>query len=102
MEAVLGKALEQGLGYVLFVWLLFYILKEQKSRDLEQKVQTEKRDAKQDARDLKSGEREQTYQSVILELTKNFEAINNISCAVKEVNGVVESIKLKVDEILKK
>lgn len=95
MEAILGKALEQGLGYVLFVWLLFYILKEQKNRDLEQKTQTEKRDAKQDARDLKSGEREQTYQSVILELTKNFEAITNIS-------STVESIRTKVDEILKK
>ena len=95
MEAIMGKALEQGLGYVLFVWLLFYILKEQKSRDLEQKTQMEKRDAKQDARDLKSGEREQTYQSVILELTKNFEAITNIS-------STVESIRAKVDEILKK
>jgi len=94
MEAVLGKALEQGLGYVLFVWLLFYILKQQEKRDLEQKTQTEKRDAKQDARDEKSGERESTYQRVIMELTKNFEAINNISCTV-------ETIRIKVDEILK-
>ena len=84
MEAVLGKAIEQGLGYALFCILLYYILKQQESRDL-----------KQDARDEKSGEREKTYQSVILELTKNFEAINNIS-------GTVESIRIKVDEILKK
>ena len=84
MEALLGKGLEQGLGYALFIWLLFYILKQQ-----------EKRDAKQDSRDQKSGERETTYQNVILELTKNFEAINNIGCAV-------ENIRIKVDEILKK
>ena len=63
MEAVLGKALEQGLGYALFCVLLYYILKQQEKRDLEQKIQTEKRDAKQDARDLKSGEREETYQN---------------------------------------
>ncbi len=84
MEAILGKALAEGLGYALFVVLLYYILKQQ-----------EKRDLKQDMRDEKSGEREKTYQQVILELTKNFEMINNIS-------GVVENIRLKVDEILKK
>jgi len=92
MEAIMIKAVSvEGLGFVLFVWLLIYILKQQ-----------EKRDLKQDVRDEKSGEREKTYQSVILELTKNFEAINSISCAVKDVSGVVESIKLKVEEILKK
>ncbi|MBU3112117.1 BhlA/UviB family holin-like peptide [Clostridium lacusfryxellense] len=84
MEVIIAKALSEGLGYALFVWLLLYILKQQKDRDL-----------KQDARDEKSGEREKTYQQVILELTKNFEMINNIS-------GVVENIKLKVEELLKK
>ena len=84
MEAIVAKSLSEGLGYALFVWLLFYILKQQ-----------EKRDVKQDARDLKSGEREQTYQNVILELTKNFEAVSTI-------NTTVQSIKIKVEEILKK
>jgi len=84
MDTMMAKALTEGLGYGLFVWLLLYILKQQ-----------EKRDAKQDSRDLKSGEREQTYQNVILELTKNFEAISNIGSAV-------ESIKVKVEELLKK
>lgn len=84
MEAIIAKSLSEGLGYALFVWLLFYILKQQ-----------EKRDAKQDSRDLKSGEREQTYQNVILELTKNFEAISNIG-------STVETIKAKVEELLKK
>jgi hypothetical protein len=83
MDAVLTKALSEGLGYGLFCVLLYYILKQQ-----------EKRDAKQDSRDEKSGERESTYQRVILELTKNFEAINNISCTV-------ETIKIKVEELLK-
>jgi len=84
MDVIVGKALSEGLGYALFVWLLFYILKQQ-----------EKRDVKQDDRDVKAGEREKTYQNVILELTKNFEAVSNI-------NTTVQSIKLKVEEILKK
>jgi len=84
MDVIVGKALSEGLGYALFVWLLFYILKQQ-----------EKRDVKQDDRDVKSGEREKTYQNVILELTKNSESITNI-------NTAVQSIQLKVDEILQK
>ena len=83
MDAIVAKALQEGLGYAGFVVLLYYILKQQ-----------EKRDAKQDSRDEKSGERESTYQRVILELTKNFEAINNIACTV-------DSIKIKVEELLK-
>jgi len=84
MDVIVGKALSEGLGYALFVWLLFYILKQQ-----------EKRDLKQDDRDIKSGDREKTYQNVILELTKNSEAVSNI-------NTAVQSIQLKVDEILNK
>jgi len=84
MDVIVGKALSEGIGYALFELLLFYILKQQ-----------EKRDLKQDDRDIKSGDREKTYQNVILELTKNSEAVSNI-------NTAVQSIQLKVDEILNK
>ena len=42
MEILLKQALTQGLGYALFVCLLFYVLKQQ-----------EKRDEKADAREEK-------------------------------------------------
>lgn len=51
MDALLTKAISQGLGYALFVFLLFYVLK------------------KQETRDKSSEEREAKYQSIIQELT---------------------------------
>ena len=84
MDTIIAKALSEGLGYALFVWLLIYILKEQKQRD-----------AKQDVRDLENGAREKTYQNVILDLTKNTEVISNISITM-------QSIKLDVETLLKK
>ena len=51
MDAILTKAIGEGLGYGLFVVLLFYVLK------------------KQGERDLKSEVREAKYQALITELT---------------------------------
>lgn len=51
MDAILTKAISQGLGYGLFVVLLFYVLK------------------KQETRDVNSEAREMKYQQIIGELT---------------------------------
>lgn len=51
MEAVLTKALSEGLGYGLFVILLFYVLKKQETRDTNSEL------------------REMKYQQIITELT---------------------------------
>lgn len=78
MDALMQKALSQGLGYALFVVLLFYVLKQQ-----------EKRDIKTEEREKKSEEREAKYQEIITELSQG------IMC---KVDKVVE----KVEEILRK
>lgn len=77
MDEILKLALQQGLGYALFVFLLFYVLREQS-----------KRDAKAEAR-------EKSYQEVISELTKKFEVINIISTKIDKVES-------KIEEVLKK
>ena len=51
MDAILTKAIGEGLGYGLFVVLLFYVLK------------------KQEVRDTNSETREAKYQALISELT---------------------------------
>ena len=51
MDTILAEALKQGIGYAMFVALLFYVLK------------------KQGERDSKSEEREAKYQALITELT---------------------------------
>ena len=77
MEAILASALQQGLGYALFVCLLFYILKEQAKRD------------------DKAENREKKYQEVIAELTKKFEIINTISCKLDKVEDKIEEVLRK-------
>jgi hypothetical protein len=51
MEAIMTKAISQGLGYALFVFLLFYVLKKQETRDMNSEL------------------REAKYQSIIEDLT---------------------------------
>ena len=51
MDAILAEALKQGIGYAMFVVLLFYVLKKQETRD----INSEAREAK--------------YQALITELT---------------------------------
>jgi len=45
MDAILTKAISEGLGYGLFVVLLFYVLKKQEARD----TNSEAREAKYQA-----------------------------------------------------
>ena len=51
MDTILAEALKQGIGYAMFVALLFYVLKKQETRD----TNSEAREAK--------------YQALISELT---------------------------------
>jgi len=51
MDTILAEALKQGIGYAMFVVLLFYVLK------------------KQEVRDTNSEAREAKYQALITELT---------------------------------
>lgn len=71
MDAILNKALSEGLGYALFVVLLFYVLKQQEKRD------------------LKSEQREEKYQAIISEITQD------LSCKVDKVVEKVEEILRK-------
>lgn len=71
MDAILNKALSQGLGYALFVVLLFYVLKQQEKRD------------------VKSEERELKYQEIIKDITQD------LSCKVDKVVEKVEEILRK-------
>ncbi|MBU3127238.1 UviB-like protein [Clostridium tagluense] len=68
MELILAKAVTQGLGYALFCFLLFYVLK------------------KQDIRDGKSEQREVKYQDIIHELT------TTVSCKLDKVEVKIEEI----------
>jgi hypothetical protein len=77
VEELIKVAVQQGLGYGLFVCLLFYVLKEQAKRD------------------AKSEEREKNYQNVITELTKNFEIVNVISCKIDKVEDKIEEVLRK-------
>ncbi|MBU3126732.1 BhlA/UviB family holin-like peptide [Clostridium tagluense] len=51
MDAIMAKAIGQGLGYAMFVFLLFYVLKKQETRDANSEL------------------RETKYQNIIEELT---------------------------------
>lgn len=75
MDAILTKALSQGLGYGLFVVLLYYVMK------------------KQDERDKKAEARETKYQEIISNFTQKFEVIESNLCGIKEdVKEVKEKI----------
>lgn len=77
MDALLQKALSEGLGYALFVVLLFYVLKQQEKRD------------------LKSEQREEKYQGIIAELTQKFEVVNKMS-------DKIDKVEEKIEEVLRK
>ena len=68
MEKILEFAMAEGLGYVLFVCLLFYVLKQQ-----------EKRDEKADAR-------EEKYQNIISDLSEKY---SEIAKDVKEIKDTI-------------
>lgn len=68
MEEILKASLNQGLGYALFVCLLFYVLKQQ-----------EKRDNKADTR-------EEKYQTIIQELSDKYSEI------AKDVKDIKDNI----------
>lgn len=77
MDEILKVALQQGLGYALFCFLLFYVLK------------------KQDERDKKAEEREKNYQGIITTLTAKFEIINTISTKIDKVEDKIEEVLLR-------
>jgi uncharacterized protein YktB (UPF0637 family) len=64
---IFKMAVQQGLWAVLFVVLLFYILKEQKKRD------------------EKAEEREEKYQDIITRLTDKFNILEDVKKDVAEV-----------------
>lgn len=67
-ETILSSALSQGLGYGMFIGLLFYVLKQQEKRD------------------LKSEERESNYQRIISELSEKY---SEIAKDVKDVKDFI-------------
>jgi hypothetical protein len=71
VDAILTKAISEGLGYALFCFLLFYVLKKQESRD------------------NKSEERETKYQNIIENLT------TTVSCKLDKVEIKIEEILKK-------
>lgn len=68
MENLMNSALSQGLGYAMFISLLFYVLKQQEKRD------------------VKSEQREENYQKIISELSGKY---SEIAKDVKEVKDYI-------------
>lgn len=68
---IFKMAVNQGMWAVLFVALLFYVLKEQEKRD------------------KKSEEREKNYQGIISKLTDKLSILDNVSEDVKEIKDKI-------------
>lgn len=71
MDEIFKMALSQGLWAVLFVWLLVYILK------------------KQEQRDIKSEQRESSYQDIIGRLTEKLSVIDTVKTDVEEIKDIL-------------
>jgi uncharacterized protein YktB (UPF0637 family) len=68
---IFKMAVQQGIWAVLFIFILVYVLKEQKERD------------------EKAGEREANYQSIIAKLTDRLKAMDDIGEDVKEIKNKI-------------
>ena len=68
LEGLMQSALQQGLGYGMFIFLLLYVLKT-------------------------TGEREKNYQSLLEKLTQNFNIVEDITEDVKEIKSRIEREK---------
>lgn len=68
MEELIKVAVGQGLGYGMFIVLLFYVLKQQEKRD------------------VKSEEREANYQKIIGDLSEKY---SEIAKDVKDVKDYI-------------
>ncbi|CAB1242794.1 Bacteriocin UviB [Clostridiaceae bacterium BL-3] len=68
---IFKMAVQQGLWAVLFIFILIYVLKEQKERD------------------EKAGEREANYQTIIAKLTDRLKVMDNIGEDVKEIKNKI-------------
>lgn len=68
LEGLMQSALQQGLGYGMFIFLLLYVLKT-------------------------TGEREKNYQSLLEKLTQNFNIVEDIKEDVKEIKSRIEKEK---------
>jgi hypothetical protein len=72
MESKLFKlAASQGIWAVLSIALIFYILKAQEKRDLNQEI------------------REKGYQDIITKLTKNLNIVGDIKSDVKDIKSFI-------------
>ena len=77
LDNLLKLASSQGIWATLAVILIFYILKNQEKRDLKQEL------------------REKNYQKIILKLTKEFEAIEDIEQNISEIKETIYNHYLK-------
>jgi hypothetical protein len=68
---IFKMAVQQGIWAVLFIFILIYVLKEQKERD------------------EKSGEREANYQSIIAKLTDRLKVVDDIGEDIKEIKNKI-------------
>ncbi|MGN9160613.1 BhlA/UviB family holin-like peptide [Clostridium sulfidigenes] len=68
---ILKAALSQGIWAVLSIFLLFYILKAQETRDMKQE------------------ERERNYQGIITKLTDKFDIVDEVKKDVEDIKQYV-------------
>ncbi len=68
---ILKAALSQGIWAVLSIFLLFYILKAQETRDMKQE------------------ERERNYQCIITKLTDKFDIVDEVKKDVEDIKQYV-------------
>ncbi len=72
-EQILGIIISDGVFAVLFVWLLFYVMRDSKSR-------------------------EKNYQQMIADLSKHLQIINEVKTQVCELKGLIGRKKRKNTE----
>ncbi|MEY8001445.1 BhlA/UviB family holin-like peptide [Clostridium sp. Mt-5] len=68
---IFKMAVQQGIWAMLFIFILVYVLKEQKERD------------------EKAAEREENYQNIIAKLTDRLKTLDNIGEDVKEIKNKI-------------
>ena len=74
-ENLITLAAEEGIGVLLSIALLMYILKKQEKRDSAQ------------------AEREKRYQTLLMELSEKFEIVSSIKDNVLEIREIIEKNK---------
>lgn len=88
----------QGAWAVLFVWLLFYTIKENKSRESEMRLDMAKRDTVAQEREKVLNETIDKNQSIIQDLASKFNVVEDIKDDMNFMKVDITDIKNKLQK----